>query len=89
MNMEMVGALAQERQREIIREANRLRHAAPGEPARRADSLSRHAWGRRIPRYRLSWSRTSLSPAAAGGPAGPGARTGRSWVIVISATKGL
>lgn len=88
MNMEMVGALAQERQREIIRQANRQRQAAPGEPAQRADSPSRHARGRRIPRYHLSWSRTSLSPAA-GGPAGPDARAGRSWVIVISATKGL
>lgn len=89
MNMEMVGALAQERQREIIRQANRQRHTAQGEPVQPADSPGRHAWGRRIPRYHLSWSRTSLSPAAAGGPAGPGARAGRSWVIVISATKGL
>ena len=37
-----------------------------------------------LPRYRVSWSRTALSTAAA-----DGARRGRSWVIVISATRGL
>ena len=37
-----------------------------------------------LPRYRVSWSRTALSTAAA-----DGARRGHSWVIVISATRGL
>jgi hypothetical protein len=37
-----------------------------------------------LPRYRVSWSRTALSTAAA-----DGSRRGRSWVIVISATRGL
>jgi hypothetical protein len=43
-----------------------------------------HLPGALLPRYRVSWSRTALSTAAA-----DGARRGRSWVIVISATRGL
>lgn len=42
----------------------------------------RHA-GRRIPRYHVSWSRMSLPAIGAAG------RRERSWVIVISATKGV
>ena len=37
-----------------------------------------------LPRYRVTWSRATLSMAAA-----DGARRGHSWVIVISATRGL
>jgi len=43
-----------------------------------------HLPGALLPRYRVTWSRTALSAAAA-----DGARRGRSWVIVISATRGL
>jgi hypothetical protein len=43
-----------------------------------------HLLGALLPRYRVSWSRTALSTAAA-----DGARRGRSWVIVISATRSL
>ena len=43
-----------------------------------------HLPGALLPRYRVSWSRTALSTAAA-----DGARRGRSWVIVISATRSL
>jgi hypothetical protein len=43
-----------------------------------------HLPGALLPRYRVSWSRTALSTAAA-----EGARRGRSWVIVISATRSL
>ena len=43
-----------------------------------------HLPGALLPHYRVSWSRTALSTAAA-----DGARRGRSWVIVISATRGL
>jgi hypothetical protein len=39
--------------------------------------------GRRIPRYHVSWSRMSLPAIGAAG------RRERSWVIVISATKGV
>jgi hypothetical protein len=40
--------------------------------------------GTLLPRYRVSWSRTALSASAP-----DGAERGRSWVIVISATRGL
>jgi hypothetical protein len=43
-----------------------------------------HLPGALLPRYRVTWSRTALSTAAA-----DGTRRGRSWVIVISATRGL
>ena len=43
-----------------------------------------HLPGALLPRYRVSWSRTALSTAAA-----DGARRGHSWVIVISATRSL
>ena len=43
-----------------------------------------HLPGALLPRYRVSWSRTALSASA---PDGTG--RGRSWVIVISATRGL
>jgi hypothetical protein len=43
-----------------------------------------HLSGALLPHYRVSWSRTALSTAPA-----DGARRGRSWVIVISATRGL
>ena len=43
-----------------------------------------HARTTPLPRYRVTWSRTALSTAAA-----DGARRGHSWVIVISATRGL
>jgi|HubBroStandDraft_6_1064221.scaffolds.fasta_scaffold577491_1 hypothetical protein len=43
-----------------------------------------HLPGALLPRYRVSWSRTALSAAAA-----DGAHRGHSWVIVISATRGL
>jgi hypothetical protein len=43
-----------------------------------------HLPGALLPRYRVTWSRTALST-----PAADGARRGRSWVIVISATRGL
>jgi hypothetical protein len=43
-----------------------------------------HLPGALLPRYRVTWSRTALSTAAA-----DGAHRGHSWVIVISATRGL
>ncbi len=77
MHPQITSALAKEHQRDLARQASRRRMAASPRGPRR------HALGRRVPRYRLSWSRTSLSPAEAAG------RRERSWVIVISATRGL
>ena len=61
----------------------RLQAAASPRGPRR-DARRPHLPGALLPRYRVTWSRTALSTAAA-----DGARRGRSWVIVISATRGL
>jgi hypothetical protein len=81
MHPEMAGVLAEQHQHELIRHAE-SRHVAaslrgPRRPARR--------W--RAPRYRVYWSRTTLSPGDAA--AGASGRRERSWVIVISASRGL
>jgi len=82
MNLELASALIQERQRELGRKASQQRtvYGAP-EPLSNVPGRRRPAW--RIPRYRVSWSRTTLSRIGAAG------RRERSWVIVISASKGL
>ena len=56
--------------------------ASPRGPRRGVRRLSLP--GALLPRYRVSWSRTALSTAAA-----DCARRGHSWVIVISATRSL
>jgi hypothetical protein len=58
--------------------------AAAGPRGPRRGARRPHLPGALLPRYRLSWSRTALSTAAA-----DGARRGHSWVIVISATRTL
>jgi hypothetical protein len=80
MHPEMAGVLAEKHRHELTRHAE-SRHVAaslrgPRRPARR--------WG--APRYRVYWSRTTLSPVDAAGAPG---RRERSWVIVISASRGL
>ena len=55
-----------------------------------AGSHSRGGGRRRFPRWRVSWTRTVLAPAAAPGPAaasraGQAGRRGSSLVIIISA----
>ena len=67
-------------------EARQTAHASQASQAAQAARGARrpHLSGALLPHYRVSWSRTALSTAAA-----DGARRGRSWVIVISATRGL
>jgi hypothetical protein len=72
----MASALASEHRRDMITQASQ---AALGAEAGRASQDTRR--DALLPRYRVSWSRTTLSSAGAG-------RRGRSWVIVISATRG-
>lgn len=84
MNHELTSALVKDRQRELTREASRYatRHVRD----HTGDITGDHALerpGRRIPRYHVRWSRMSL-PAT-----GTAGRRERSWVIVISATKGV
>ena len=66
-----------------VARGSRLQAAASPRGPRRG-ARRPHLPGALLPRYRVSWSRTALSTAAA-----DGARRGRSWVIVISATRGL
>jgi hypothetical protein len=81
MHPEMAAALAAERQRDVARRASQ-RHAAHAAEYAGDDTPHRvPAW--RVPRYRVSWSRTSLPAIGSAG------RRSRSWVIVISATRGL
>lgn len=57
--------------------------------AQRRDELAQHAAEcrripkRHFPRWNVSWSRTSLSPAEQSGTSGRGS----SWVIIISANR--
>jgi hypothetical protein len=73
MHPEMARILVQQHEHEMSRQADMRRMAASAPGTRRL----------RLPRYRLHWSRTTLS-----GGGLPGRRE-RSWVIVISATRGL
>jgi hypothetical protein len=60
------------------------------ESGRHRDVAARSGWLSRVPRWRISWSRTILSPAAEPGTAGSGrsprpGNRGSSLVIIISA----
>ena len=72
----MASALASEHRRDMITQASKV---ALGSEAGRASQDTRRDV--LLPRYRVSWSRTTLSPAGVDGH-------DRSWVIVISATRG-
>jgi len=81
MDLELAKALNQDRQRELARRADQQRALCGNrEPVSHVASR-RPAW--RVPRYRVSWSRISLSRIGSAG------RRERSWLIVISASRGL
>jgi hypothetical protein len=69
MNAQLARALTAQRNDELTATAARSRAAAEI-PAPR----------RRVPHWRVNWSRTTLTPAGSAG------RRERSWVIIISAT---
>lgn len=73
MHPEVARILAEQHEHELARQADRHRIAA----------IAQHTRPTLLPRYRLHWSRTTLSGAGVAG------RRERSWVIVISATRGL
>jgi hypothetical protein len=85
MHHEMASALAEERRRDLTRQATQWRAASvaaeAGVPVSHVRDTRVPGW--RIPRYRVHWSRTTLPAIGAAG------RRERSWVIVISATRGL
>jgi len=81
MHPEIAKTLVEERREELTR------HTAESRHARQAGSswLSRH-----LPHWRVSWTRTVLSPAGGPGTAGSGhpdrpSKRGSSLVIIISA----
>jgi hypothetical protein len=79
MHPHLISSLAAERRRDMTAYANAYRLAldrpAPNRAARRrVPRLS-------VPLFRVTWTRTSLASA--------GRRRGRSYVIVISATRTL
>jgi hypothetical protein len=87
MHPHMAGAMVAQHRRDMTAAAARsalARQAGPrgaaGPRGPRRSGPRAHLLGTLLPRYRVSWSRTTLSPAAAGG-------RGRSWVIVISARR--
>jgi hypothetical protein len=71
MNTQMARALTAQRNDELTAAARN--RAAAAIPARR----------RRVPRWHVNWSRTTLAPADTPEMSG---RRERSWVIIISAT---
>jgi hypothetical protein len=72
MNPELLSALAAEHRRDL--DSAMVAHRPPDTSAARR--------ARPLPRFRVSWSRTTLAAVA-------GNRRGRSLVIVISATRTL
>jgi hypothetical protein len=74
MNPELLSSLAAEHRRDlaVARTARTVPSPRAGRPAPRLA----------LPRYRVSWTRTSLAAVA-------GNRRGKSLVIVISATRTL
>ena len=78
LHPEMASALASEHRRDMMTRAGRASRRRAAASLRGPRRAAPRAY---LPRYRVSWSRTTLSPAGAGG-------RGRSWVIVISATRG-
>jgi hypothetical protein len=79
MHPDMASALASQHRHEMTAKAG---HHAQATHA--GETAGAYLSGALLPRYRVSWSRTALSASAP-----DGARRGRSWVIVISATRGL
>ncbi len=83
MHPEMAGVLAGQRYGELTQQAARRHAAVIAREAAAAAPRRRTMTDVHLPRYRVHWSRTTLSPV------GPAGRPERSWVIVISATRGL
>jgi hypothetical protein len=75
MHPELLSALVAERHRDLAATMNARRAPSSSRAGRRAPHLT-------VPRFRVTWTRTTLAAVA-------GRRRGRSWVIVISATRTL
>ena len=75
MHPQLMLSLAAERRRDMTADMHAHRPMSKSTGRRRAPYLS-------VPRFRVNWSRTTLAATA-------GRRRGRSYVIVISATRTL
>jgi hypothetical protein len=96
MHPDMASALASQHRHEMTAKASHhaqatqasetagARQAAASPRGPRRGARRAYLSGALLPRYRVSWSRTALSASAP-----DGAGRGRSWVIVISATRGF
>ena len=90
MHPDMASALASQHRHEMTAKAGHhaqatlTAQAAASPRGPRRGARRPHLSGALLPRYRVSWSRTALSASAP-----DGAERGRSWVIVISATRGF
>lgn len=76
MHPELLAVMADERRRDLA--AMAARH--PRAPRASRDHVARRARPLTMPRFRVSWSHTTLGAVTGRG-------RGRSWVIVISATR--
>lgn len=88
MHPELVMSMAESRQAELIAKARRrarARESASTRGHKPAQACARVARGgiphRNLPMWRVTWTRETL--AAAGTPG----QAGRSWVIIISASR--
>jgi hypothetical protein len=80
---QLLSSLATERGRDMAATANARRSpAAPSAQSAQSARAGRRAPRMTLPRFRVSWTRTTLAAVA-------DRRRGRSWVIVISATRTL
>jgi len=75
MHPELLSALATERRRDLAAISATARRSSPAPAGRRARP-------RALPRFHVTWTRTTLAAVA-------GRRRARSLVIVISATRTL
>jgi hypothetical protein len=80
MNPQLALSLAAERRRDMTAQFNAHRRVAPSSSEHRS-AARRRAPRLTVPRLRVTWSRTTLAAA--------GRHRGRSYVIVISATRTL
>jgi hypothetical protein len=80
MNPELLSSLAAEHRRDLA--VARTARTAPSARTVPSPRAGRPAPRLALPRYRVSWTRTSLAAVA-------GNRRGKSLVIVISATRTL
>jgi hypothetical protein len=82
MHPELISSLAAERRRDVAASFHPQPDPVPAPAPSLRELRGARAPRRVVPSFRVTWTRTTLAAAA-------GRRRGRSWVIVISATRAL